>query len=705
MKDFCSLLRRFAWPYKWDVVWSLIFNILSAFLTLFSFAFIIPILQMLFGIDNTHYAYMSMADGSLKEVAVNNFYYYTQQMVAHTGASATLAALAAALVVMTLLKTGTAYLSTFFMVNVRNGVVRDLRNSMYAKILSLPIGFFTNESKGDVMARISGDVQEIQSSIMASIDMLFKNPVTIIVCLIMMIVVSWQLTVFVLVLLPLAGWVMGTVGRKLKRKSLKAQQMWGAALATIEETLGGLRVIKAFNAESVLDRRFRNQTQAYFRLMQGVERRTTMAHPMSELLGTTAIAIVLWFGGSLILSGQSGLDAASFIYYMVIFMMAFGFSIGAQIMMARRNGERQYNEIGPIFYQGIYFLLVLAVIVFAMSLHFSPHLLKNIISSPNIYEAALSYINWRIFGFFFSFIMVMFRAFFVGTTQTKTLTLNSIVMVLSNVVFNYILIFGKFGFPKLGIAGAAIGSSLAELVSVLFFIIYTWRRIDCRKYALNKLPAFQPEILKRILGVSLWTMIQNLLSMSTWLTFFLFVEHLGERALAVTNIIRNVSGIPFMMTMAFAATCGSLVSNLIGAGETQCVQGTIRQHIRIAYAFVIPLLIFFALFPNLILSIYTDIPSLREASVPSLWVLCTGYLIMVPANVYFQSVSGTGNTRTALIMEMSVLVVYVAYITYLILYLRVDVALCWTSEHVYAILTLILCRWYIQKGNWQQKKI
>ena len=421
---------------------------------------------------------------------------------------------------------------------------------------------------------------------------------------------------------------------------------------------------------------------------------------MEQMIGMTDTAFLGRVGEI-----ELGASAIAGIYYMVIFMMAFGFSIGAQIMMARRNGERQYNEIGPIFYQGIYFLLVLAVIVFAMSLHFSPHLLKNIISSPNIYEAALSYINWRIFGFFFSFIMVMFRAFFVGTTQTKTLTLNSIVMVLSNVVFNYILIFGKFGFPKLGIAGAAIGSSLAELVSVLFFIIYTWRRIDCRKYALNKLPAFQPEILKRILGVSLWTMIQNLLSMSTWLTFFLFVEHLGERALAVTNIIRNVSGIPFMMTMAFAATCGSLVSNLIGAGETQCVQGTIRQHIRIAYAFVIPLLIFFALFPNLILSIYTDIPSLREASVPSLWVLCTGYLIMVPANVYFQSVSGTGNTRTALIMEMSVLVVYVAYITYLILYLRLDVALCWTSEHVYAILTLILCRWYIQKGNWQQKKI
>lgn len=421
---------------------------------------------------------------------------------------------------------------------------------------------------------------------------------------------------------------------------------------------------------------------------------------MEQMIGMTDTAFLGRVGEI-----ELGASAIAGIYYLVIFMMAFGFSIGAQIMIARRNGEQQYNKIGPVFYQGIYFLLALAVIMFTLSMCFSPHLLKNIIASPNIYEAALSYINWRIFGFFFSFVMVMFRAFFVGTTQTKTLTLNSIVMVLSNVVFNYILIFGKFGFPKLGIAGAAIGSSLAELVSVLFFVIYTWKRIDCRKYALNRLPAFQPKTLKRILGVSFWTMIQNLLSMSTWLMFFLFVEHLGERALAVTNIIRNISGIPFMMTMAFASTCGSLVSNLIGAGETQCVQGTIRQHIRIAYAFVLPLLVFFALFPGLILSVYTDIPALQEASVSSLWVLCSAYLIMVPSSVYFQSVSGTGNTRTALVMEMCVLAVYVVYTTYIILYLRVDVAVCWTTEHLYATLTLILCHWYIKKGNWQKKKI
>jgi putative MATE family efflux protein len=386
-------------------------------------------------------------------------------------------------------------------------------------------------------------------------------------------------------------------------------------------------------------------------------------------------------------------------------MMAFGFSIGAQILIARRNGEGNYKEIGPIFYQGIYFLLAMAVILFTFSIVFSPYILKNIISSPHIYDAAESYIHWRVYGFFFSFIMVMFRAFFVGTTQTKTLTLNSIVMVLSNVVFNYILIFGKFGFPQLGIAGAAIGSSLAEMVSVIFFIIYTWKRIDCRKYALNILPKFQGKTLKRILNVSVWTMIQNFVSLSTWFMFFLFVEHLGERSLAIANIIRNVSGIPFMIAMAFASTCGSLVSNLIGAGEQDCVRGTIRQHIRIGYIFVLPILIFFCLFPDLILRIYTDMPDLRAASVPSLWVLCSAYLVLVPANVYFQSVSGTGNTRTALAMELCVLAIYVTYSAYFIMYLRMDVAFAWTTECVYGIFTLMFCYWYMKKGNWQKKKI
>lgn len=319
MKDFFSMMRRFALPYRWDVVWSVVFNILEAFLTLFSFAFIIPILQMLFGLDTTQYAYMHLGDASIKDVVVNNFYFYTHSAIKSYGASATLGMLASLLVVMTLLKTASAYMSKFFLINVRNGIVRDIRNEMYAKILALPIGFFTNERKGDVIARISGDVQEIQTSVMSSLDMLFRNPVTIIVCLTMMIVVSWQLTIFVFILLPIAGYVMGTVGKKLKRKSLKAQQMWGQILATVEETLSGLRIVKAFNAEQTMDSRFDRETQAYFKMQQGIERRNSLAHPMSELLGTTAIAIILWFGGSLILSGHSGMDAAAFIYYMVIF--------------------------------------------------------------------------------------------------------------------------------------------------------------------------------------------------------------------------------------------------------------------------------------------------------------------------------------------------------------------------------------------------
>ena len=400
-----------------------------------------------------------------------------------------------------------------------------------------------------------------------------------------------------------------------------------------------------------------------------------------------------------------GASAMGGLFYICIFTIAFGFSTGSQIVIARRNGEQQYKEIGNLFYQGIYFQIGLAVVMFILSYCFSPLILKRIVASEHIYEAATSYLNWRVFGAFFSFSGVMFRAFFLGTTQTKTLTLNSVVMVLSNVVFNYILIFGKFGFPALGIAGAAIGSSLAELVSLVFFILYTRYHIDCQKYGLDRIPKFCMEVLKRMLNVSFWTMIQNFFSLSTWFLFFLYVEHLGERSLAVTNIIRNVSGILFMVLMAFASTCGSLVSNLIGAGEKDCVAGTIRQHIRLGYMFVLPLALLFSLFPKLILGIYTDMPDLQDAAVHSLWVMCSTYLFLVPANVYFQAVSGTGNTRTALVMELITLVIYVAYISYIILYLKLDVALCWTSEMVYSTFILILCWNYIKRGRWQEKRI
>jgi hypothetical protein len=319
MKDFLKILRRFVPPYKYYLILNILFNILAAVLTIFSFAVIIPILEILFKINEQTYVYMEWGSASMKEVAVNNFNYFFSRMIELHGAGFTLLILGVLLIVMTFLKTGVSYLSSYFMIPIRSGVVRDIRNFVYQKIVGLPIGFFTNERKGDVIARMTGDVAEIENSIMASLDMIFKNPIMIIVCLATMLTISWELTLFVLLLLPSAGYIMGKVGKKLKRKSLEGQNQWGVLMSIIEETLSGLRIIKAFNAENKMIGRFGANNQRFFRLTNRISRRQALAHPMSEFLGTVTIAIVLWFGGSLILSGNSTISAASFIYYLVIF--------------------------------------------------------------------------------------------------------------------------------------------------------------------------------------------------------------------------------------------------------------------------------------------------------------------------------------------------------------------------------------------------
>lgn len=432
----------------------------------------------------------------------------------------------------------------------------------------------------------------------------------------------------------------------------------------------------------------------------------TIAYPilisliMEQLIGITDTAFLGRVGEI-----ELGASAIAGVYYLAIFMIGFGFTVGSQILMARRNGEQKYKAIGSIFYQGIYFLMGVSAVVFTLSQIFSEQILGFLISSEHIKDAAVSYINWRVYGFFFSFIGAMFRAFFVGTTQTKTLTLNSIVMVLSNVVFNYILIFGNFGLPALGIAGAAIGSSLAELVSVVFFIVYTRRKIDYRKYGLNRIPPFRTKELRLIMQISLWTMIQNFISLSTWFIFFIFIEHLGERPLAISNIIRSVSSLPFMTVTAFASTCGALVSNRIGAGYIRHVPALISQHIRLCFFIVVPIVCLIAIFPSIVLRIYTDAPDLIEASIPTLWVLCSTYLVQIPGFIYFQSVSGTGNTRAAFQLELGALGTYIVYISTVIFMLKMDVAFCWTAEHVYAICIWIFSYMYIRKGKWMQKTI
>jgi subfamily B ATP-binding cassette protein MsbA len=319
MKEFLKVLQRFIPPYKKYLWLSVLFNVLSAVLNIFSFATLIPMLNILFQTGNGANAtrLMPWTWSHIDKVAMNNMNYYVNQLIESYGATTALLAIGGVLALMTALKTAAYFASSATMIPIRTGVVRDIRNQLYQKITSLPLGFFSEERKGDIIARMSGDVQEIENSIMSSLDMLFKNPILIVVYFAMLLVISWQLTLFTLVFVPIFGWFMGQVGRKLKRKSIKAQALWSDTMSQVEETLGGLRIIKAFCAEALMNRRFDRTNTAYRNDIMRVNIRQSMAHPMSEFLGTVMIVIVLWFGGILVLNNMT-LTGPVFIYYMVI---------------------------------------------------------------------------------------------------------------------------------------------------------------------------------------------------------------------------------------------------------------------------------------------------------------------------------------------------------------------------------------------------
>ena len=319
MKEFLQILRRFIPPYKKHLALTVVFNILSAVLNIFSFAALIPILQILFRTEGTGTAtqLMPWSLNNLKEVLANNADYYVTQLIGNVGATTTLLLIGLFLAFATFLKTGAYFLSSATIIPIRTGVVRDIRNQLYQKITSLPLGFFSDERKGDIIARMTGDVGEIESSIMSSLDMLFKNPILIISYFTALLFISWQLTLFTLIFVPIFGWFMGFVGRKLKRKSIEAQSLWSDTMSQVEETLGGLRIIKAFCAEDKMNNRFSNINNNYRTSVQRVNIRQQMAHPMSEFLGTVLIIIVLWVGGILVLDQQM-LSGPTFIYYLVM---------------------------------------------------------------------------------------------------------------------------------------------------------------------------------------------------------------------------------------------------------------------------------------------------------------------------------------------------------------------------------------------------
>lgn len=402
---------------------------------------------------------------------------------------------------------------------------------------------------------------------------------------------------------------------------------------------------------------------------------------------------------------ELGASAMGGLYYICVFTIAFGFSTGSQIVMARRNGERRYSDVGPVMIQGVFFLLALAAVMFTVSRFFAGDIMRFMISSDTILNATEEFLNWRVFGFFFSFVNVMFRALFIGITRTKVLTLNAVVMALTNVLLDYLLIFGKGGFPELGIKGAAIASVAAEAVSILFFLIYTYLTVDIKKYALNQFRSFDIKLLKRVLDISVFTMLQYFISLSTYFMLFVAVEHQGQRELAIANIVRSVYIVLLIPVNSLSTATNTFVSNSIGAGYKNQVIPIIGKISKISLGIMAVFVFITCIFPSAILSVYTNDVSLIQASIPSLYVISGALLIAAVANIVFNGVTGTGNTRSAFAIEVVVLVFYTLFIYVAGMRLGLPVAICFLTEVIYYTGLLLASVIYLKKAAWQNKKI
>lgn len=402
---------------------------------------------------------------------------------------------------------------------------------------------------------------------------------------------------------------------------------------------------------------------------------------------------------------ELGATALVSVYYLTIYMAIFGFSVGAQIFIGRRNGEGSYAKIGDIVVQGILFLLGIATLFVLLSKWLSPILLSSIVSSSQIYEACIDYLDLRIWGLLFSAVSVMCRAFFVGITRTGVLMWNSIILTVSNVIFNYIFVFGALGVPAMGIAGAALGSVIAEGLAMLHFVIYALSKLDLKYYGFSSRIKFSPDIIKGILSLSVWTMLQNFLTHAVWFVFFLAIEHLGEEQLAITNIVRSGSSLLFMPIIAFASTASTLVSNALGASRAHDVTFIIRRCVSMAYAVIIPMMVIVAVIPQIFMSIFTNDVDILQGSVASVYVMLGFNLIAIPACIFFHSVSGTGDTRLALGIEIVATILYAVAIYAIIFAVRADVAVCWSVEYIYWTVILLCSVLYFKYGKWQNRAL
>lgn len=402
---------------------------------------------------------------------------------------------------------------------------------------------------------------------------------------------------------------------------------------------------------------------------------------------------------------ELGASALAGIIYIALYTLGFGFSMGSQILIGRRNGEKNYNKIGDIVIQGAIFLLIPAILLIPLLRYGAVHWIPAMFESADVAGAVTEYLEWRVFGIIFAFVNLMFRAFYIGTARTKVLTVNAVVMAGTNVIFDYGLIFGNLGMPELGIAGAAIASVIAEFASTVFLLVYTRKTVDLDKYGFRKI-RFQWSVIKKVLDISVFMMVQYLFSIVTWMLFFVFIEnYMGERPLAVTNIVRSFYTILTIPSQALGTVASTLVSNTIGADKRDEVINLIKRIAFISLGVMVCVIGIVSAFPRMMIRIYTDDPSLINDTVLPFYVLISSLPIYSMGSVLFNSVSGTGNTRTALKFEIITLFFYLSYMWFVIIYMRFSVAVAWTTEHVYWLFLLTLSFIYLRSGKWKERKI
>ncbi len=392
------------------------------------------------------------------------------------------------------------------------------------------------------------------------------------------------------------------------------------------------------------------------------------------------------------------------LFYFVFTTIATGFAIGIQIIIARRFGEGNHGRIGVIFQHGSIFVLILGLILFSILYIFSDHLLLWLIDSPNIYDASLEYIKYRQFGIIFVCFNFLYRALYVGISNTKVITYSTIIMAVVNIFLDYCLIFGNFGFPEMGIGGAALASFCAEVSAFTFFTIYSYITLRNKDYGMFKLHRLESELMGRILKLATPTMIQKLFSFSVWFIFFILIEKMGETATGISSIVRSVYMILITPCFAFATTTNTVVSRIIGEGHSDQVFSTINKILKNCLLCTIPIMILVAIFPIQIARIYTDDLNLAQLVVPSIYVICFGTIFQSIGNAYFEAVSGTGNTSAALYLEAVILVIYVAFI-WAMTHLTTRVELVWTAEILYGALLGILCGIYMKFAKWDKKRV